>query len=170
MWCLRKWSGYPGLKSHKVQNFFHFCWKFLEDISTFCRATDIPVLVMSALGFKFRVDSSLVCFWSTYLHTHFCTSQCSFCSVHLTRRRIFKKIQLLAKRFQSLSDHTDYIWPDLYLDLSLSLIGLNEMIWTLSFTRLIENQLAQLMKCSPIFAPSPPKFWWSRVNGYGLYM
>ena len=34
---------------------------FFEDISPFCGATDTPSLVMSALGFKARVDFSLHC-------------------------------------------------------------------------------------------------------------
>ena len=42
-----------------------FLKNFLEDMSLFCGVTDSPVfglLVMSALGFKARVDPSLVCF------------------------------------------------------------------------------------------------------------
>ena len=54
-------------------NEYILLFKFLEDVSPFCRAIDTPVLVTSTLGFKARVVPLLVCFvtcmqWIPQIH------------------------------------------------------------------------------------------------------
>ena len=64
-------------------------WKVLEDIIPFCGPTDTPcfgLLVMSVLGFKARMDPSLVCFvacmqWIPQIHLC-CDTYWPICGQH----------------------------------------------------------------------------------------